>query len=197
MVGKYAEVESGSERASRRCSEPTAAVAADPRGLRALPTGSPGDAGLAQDAGLLRRHGPALPALGGGRRAGEIRGIGRVSAARLSRPAGDEARAAAWPALAAEDHPGVAPGDSLLPALREPRGLPHRRPHPRAHFATSARQRADGLSHRPGAEGARRLQPRGADRGPGGPDSRRLRIAESRDLRAGTPGSRWSLRCDD
>src|SRR5579872_6190265 len=100
MVGKYAQGESASQRSSRRSSEPNAAAAADPRRLRALPPGSPGDAGLAEDAGVLRRHGPALPEVGGGRRGAAVRGAGCLSAARLPRPAGDEARAA-WPTPAA------------------------------------------------------------------------------------------------
>ena len=87
-----------------------------------------------------------------------LEAYGRVSSTRLPRAAGDEARAA-WPALAAEDHPGVAPGDSLLSALGEARGLPRRRPHPRAHSATGAGQRTDGLPHRSGAQGACCLQP--------------------------------------
>jgi len=111
-----------------------------------------------------------------------------VSRLRVYRPAGNEARAAR-PAPAAKDDPGVAPGDSLLPTLGQARGLPRRRSHPRAHSATGARQGADGLSHRPDPEGARRLQPRGADRGPGGQDPGRFRSAARRDLRAGSPGS--------
>jgi hypothetical protein len=83
MVGKYAQGEPDSQRPSPRCPEPNAAAAADPRRLRALPPGSPGDAGLAEDAGVLRRHGPALPALGGGGRGAAVRGTGRVSSARL------------------------------------------------------------------------------------------------------------------
>ena len=60
MVGKYAQGEPDSQRPSRQYSEPYAAAAADPRRLRALPPGSPGDVGLAEDAGVLRRHGPAV-----------------------------------------------------------------------------------------------------------------------------------------
>src|SRR5450759_4514610 len=55
MVGKYAQVESNSQRPSRESPEPNAAAAADPGRLRALPPGSPGHAGLAEDAGVLRR----------------------------------------------------------------------------------------------------------------------------------------------
>src|SRR5439155_15934647 len=113
MVGKYAKGDSGSQRSSRRCPEPNAAAAADPRRLRAFPPGQAGNAGLAEDAGVLRRHGPSVRAVGRGRRGAAVRSVGRLSTARLPRPAGGEAREEAWPAPTAEDHPGVAPGDSL------------------------------------------------------------------------------------
>ncbi len=109
-----------------------------------------------KDADLLRRDGPAVPALAGGGRREALRRGRRRAGWHLSRAPGDEA-GKVGPAAGAQDDPGVAPGDPLLPAVGAQGGLRGRWAHPRVECATGARQGADGGPHRPAPPDLRRL----------------------------------------
>jgi len=78
------DAESGKE-SSDGCGAPRsgAPAATHPGGIRPLPAGASGRAGVAQDAGVLRRHGPAVPGL-----PGHDRGPDRPAAGGVRHPAG-------------------------------------------------------------------------------------------------------------
>src|SRR5438552_8961105 len=88
---------------------------------RALPPGPAGSVALTEDVDLLRRDGPALPALAGGGGCAALRGGRRRAGTHLPSVPGDQ-DGEVGPAAGAQDDPGVASVRPVLPALGSPRG---------------------------------------------------------------------------